>query len=179
MDAELRSVDGQPASIHVGDRYPILTGGYLASTTGSNTYTPPPSFTYQDLGLTLKVTPTVSGMEDVMLDVEAQFQVLSGESINGIPVVSNRSLKSVTRLKFGEWAALGGLLNLQEARTIAGLAGLARVPALSFLTNQRTRSTSTDQVLILLRPMLVTAPRDQQFSSPIDVGTDARPLMPL
>ena len=181
MDAELRSVDGQPASLHVGDRYPVLTAGYFgpASFSGPGAYTPPPSFTYQDLGLTLKVTPTLSGMENVMLDIEAQFQVLSGESINGIPVVSNRSLKSTTRFKLGEWAVLGGLLSVQEARTIAGLAGLSRVPALSFLTNQRTRTDTTDQLLVLLRPRLLTPPPDQAVPREIDVGTDMRPLMPL
>jgi general secretion pathway protein D len=181
MDTQLRSVDGQPASLHVGDRYPVLTSGYFgpASFSGPGAYTPPPSFTYQDLGLTLKVTPTVSAMEDVTLDIEAQFQVLSGESINGIPVVSNRALKCVTRLKLGQWAVLGGLLSVQEARTIAGLAGLAQVPALSFLTNQRTKNYSTDQVLVLLHPMLVTPSPDQTVPRTIDVGTDARPLMPL
>jgi general secretion pathway protein D len=59
FSTQLRALDGQPASLHLGQRYPILTSGYFgstgAATTGSNGigYVPTPSFSFEDLGLTL------------------------------------------------------------------------------------------------------------------------------
>ncbi|HWR54445.1 MAG TPA: hypothetical protein VN428_25280, partial [Bryobacteraceae bacterium] len=63
----MRSSDGQPATFHVGDKYPIVTGALLGANFGI-----PPAFNFEDLGLVLKVTPRVHGLEEVTLEVEAE-----------------------------------------------------------------------------------------------------------
>jgi len=182
LKSDIRSVDNQPATLHVGDRYPILTSGYYGPSSfsnGPNVYTPPPAFTFEDLGLTLKVTPTVHETTSVALDIDAEFKVLSGASANGIPVVSNRMLKSKTELQLGEWAIVAGLIDRTEARTIAGLAGVSRVPVLRQLTGKRERDRTSDEVLIMLRPRLVTLPASVAATHAFRIGSDNKPITPM
>jgi general secretion pathway protein D len=181
IQAAMRSMDGQPASMHVGQKYPILTAGYFgpASFSGPNAYMPPPSFTFEDLGFGLKATPHVHGTEEVTLAIEAEFKVLSGTANNGIPIISNRSLKSDVTLKMGEWAVVAGLMEAQDARTLSGIAGLARIPLLGPLTRSNTRDKESQEVLILLSPKLLTQPPDQGNTHVFRMGSETRPLTPL
>jgi len=150
-------------------------GAISSGSNGTTVYTPPPSFTFEDLGLSLKLTPMVHDLDEVTLDIEAEVKLLTGQSVNGVPVVSNRSLKSIVRLKAGEWAAVAGLLDTNEGRNISGLAGLSEIRFLSPLVSTHEHDTSRDQVILLLRPRLLNVPPNNHVPRTIAVGTETRP----
>jgi hypothetical protein len=183
LDTELPSAEGQPASMHIGERYPISTGTYAtvgtngASTTG--TYVPPPMVSYEDLGLSLKVTPRLHAGGDVTMEVEAEFKLLTGETVDAVPIIQNRAVKSTVRVAAGQWAMLAGLLNPSDANTIAGLAGGSRIPYLGDFTRTKQRTKSNDEVLILLRPRVLSLPPGEFSTRTYRLGSDTRPMVPL
>jgi general secretion pathway protein D len=150
-------------------------GAISSGSNGTSIYTPTPSFTFEDLGLSLKLTPAVHDTSEVSLDIEAEVKLLTGQSVNGVPVVSNRSVKSMVRLKTGEWAAVAGLLDTNEGRNISGLAGLSQIRFLGPLMSTHEHDTSRDEVILLLRPRLLNVPPSDHVPRAIGVGTETRP----
>jgi len=185
LDTQLPMLEGQPASMHIGERYPVMSSNYVGATNALNTagnnnyYTPPPMFTYEDLGLTLKVTGRVHGTEAVTLDVDAEFKLLTGETVNGVPIIENRALKSNVRVAAGEWALLAGLLNPSDTTTISGLTGVSHIPYLGTLSRKKQSTTKSDQVLILIRPRILSLPASEFPTRTYRIGSETRPLIPL
>jgi len=176
--AELRSLDGQPASLHVGQRFPIVTAReILPDPSAPQTY--PPTFVFEDLGLVIKATPRVHGAEEITLSLETTFKALTGVIVQEIPVIAARSYQTEVRLREGEWAVVAGLMSSSEARTITGLAGLARIPVLKHLLAANQRDRSETDLLILLRPRLLSLPAGSRPAPAIATGSELRPRIPL
>jgi len=169
FDSELVALDGQPASLHVGDKYPLVTGLYL-TTPGTNGYIPPPQFSFEDLGLILKVTPHVHGLDEVTLEVNAEFKLLGAGGFNGIPDIASRKFESKVRLINGQWAILAGLLTVQDVKTITGIPGLTLIPFLHETTTSRDRS----ETLIILKPHLLVMPPTEAVTHTVWIGTETK-----
>jgi general secretion pathway protein D len=183
LESELRTTDGLPATMHIGEQYPVLTSQYVGPANfsqGGTVYTPPPSFQFVDLGLSLKITPAVRTAVAATLDVDAEFKVLTGQSNNGIPVIANRAVKSQVTLPLGNWAVIGGLLDVEDAYNITGIAGISEIRYLGPLTTVHNKTKSSDIVLLLMRPRLVSLPpSEMSLPRAYRMGSETRPLIPL
>lgn len=171
LNSEIVAVDGQPSTLHVGDKYPLVTNAYIGGTGGTGqVFAPPPTFNFEDLGLLLKVTPHIHGTDEVTLEVDAEFKLLGAASVDGIPVISSRKFDSKVRVINGEWAVLAGLMSGSEARTITGIPGIARIPLLR--SNKINRDDS--QTLIVLKPHLLILPPTETATWRAWCGTETR-----
>jgi general secretion pathway protein D len=173
LETEIRTADGSTATFHVGDKYPIATAGFF----GGGII--PPTFTFEDLGLVMKVTPHVNGMEEISLDVNAEFKVLAGQSINGIPVISSRKLDSKVRLRTGEWAIVAGLMSNSEAKVIAGLPFISELPGIGPLLRKNDIQKQSTEVILLLRPVLLSLPPGEIPARAYSLGPEGRLRIPL
>lgn len=175
LRSQVRSVSGQPATLHVGDRYPIQTNAYIGDTSGGgDVFVPPPQINFEDLGVLLKLTPYVHGAGEVTMEIEIEFKILAGAALNGLPVIANRKFQAMTRMRDGEWAVMAGLMRASEARTVTGLAGLSQLPYLGALFRRTSSEKDDRQTLLVIKPTIVRSSGGDRLAPPIWTGTETR-----
>ena len=176
LSSQMVALDGQAATLHVGDHYPVVSGSFSgASAAQDQTQTLAPSVNFEDLGLVLKVTPTVHENMEVTLDLDAQFKTLGSGSFNGIPVIDSRQYQGKVRLTDGEWAVVAGLVSTTDSETPTGVAGLSSLPWIGGLFTRHTQEHGRSEILLVLKPHLVSLPPWEEVTPPLWVGTDTRP----
>jgi Flp pilus assembly secretin CpaC len=165
----LRASQGNDATFHLGERYPILNASYapiynspaISAALGSQSYVPPfPSVSYEDLGLEIKAKPVVHGNGEVSLALELQVRSLTGQSANGVPVIANQEYKGSIRLRDGEPAVVAGQVSTSDERSMAGLPGLSGIPGFNQALLDNNRMNEDDELLIIVTPHVV-ANRDR------------------
>jgi general secretion pathway protein D len=163
-----------------GEKYPIMTVGYFGNSTGNDqVYTPPPSFNFEDLGLSLKVTPRVHDTHEVTLELEAEYKLLTGASSNGIPVISNRRFANKVRLRFNQAAIVAGLVTKSSTRSYSGFPVLEAIPVVGSLLGRTSKSTDDSELLLVLQPRLIDLPPSELVVKQMWVGSETRLLSPL
>jgi len=157
----LRVSQGNEATFHLGERYPILNASYapvfnssaISAVLGNQSYVPPfPSVSYEDLGLSLKAKPIIHGGGDVSVALELQVRSLTGQSSNGVPVIANQEYKGGIRLSDGETAVVAGEITTNDQLSMAGIPGIAAIPGLNQAASDNTRMKEEDELLILITP---------------------------
>jgi hypothetical protein len=142
----------------------VLDSSRLPSAVTSLASQPYPASEYIDLGVKVKATPVMHSNNEVTLQLEIEIKALSGSSVNGIPIISNRSLTQTVRVKEDETTLLGGLLDKEETRAITGLPGFAEVPGVGYAFGGRNNSLQDRELLILVTPRKMRlASRDSRF----------------
>jgi len=114
--------------------------------------TPYPGSEYIDLGIKVKATPSVHEDNEVTLQLEFEIRALAGNSVNGIPIITNRTVSQTVRLKEGEPSLVAGLLDNEETKSLSGIPGLANLPGVGYAFGQRNNTSNDTELLIVVTP---------------------------
>src|SRR5208282_5989280 len=153
---QIRAVDGQKASLKIGDRVPVATGSFQPGIGGVginplvNT-----QFQYLDVGVNIEITPHVHAGREVTLKITMDVSAVTGQSnIGGIsqPIIGQRKIEHEIRLKDGEASLLGGIMEDQQTRQLSGIPGLAQIPILKYLFGQTTQDHSENEIVFAIVP---------------------------
>jgi general secretion pathway protein D len=161
QNPQIRAVDGQKASLKIGDRVPVATGSFQPGIGGVginplvNT-----QFQYLDVGVNIDITPKVHAGREVTLKVSMDISSVTGQSnIGGIsqPVIGQRKIEHEIRLKEGEVNIMGGILEDQDIRSLSGIPGLAQIPILKYLFSQTNVEHKENEIVFALIPHIIRA----------------------
>ncbi len=187
---QLRLDNQAEGTIRSGTRYPITTSSYSSiaassvsipgitsaglssvlsglgiSASSLSSAAPIPQVQYQDLGLTLKVTPRIERNDDVVLKLDLKIQALQGASLNGLPVLTNRSYTADIHLRGGASALVVGNLSRQESNAISGTPGLTELPGFASLSST-TNEYDVSNLAVLVTPRIIRR-RHSDLAGPV------------
>jgi general secretion pathway protein D len=163
----LRASHGNPASMLLGTRFPILNATFapifntaaISKVLQNQSFIAPfPSFTYEDLGVSIKATPRIHGTSAVTLDIAVEIKALGTQSFNGVPVISNRQYKGMITVADGEPGVIAGMLQKSESRAVQGIPGIVHIPGLGTVTSDRTKQVDETELLLLITPRIIRGP---------------------
>ena len=159
--ALIKVAENEPAMLKVGSRYPIETSSYTGAyytASGKVSSSTTPQISYQDIGLNLKVTPRPEGGGRMHLTIEMSLQSLAGQSINGLPVLTSRSLTTQTAVREGAGAMLSSVL------TKSASGALDHLPGLDGAGTNRSGQDSVSELAIVITPHLLRRKHEQACS---------------
>jgi general secretion pathway protein D len=176
QNPQIRALDGQKASLKIGDRVPVATGSFQPGIGGVginplvNT-----QFQYLDVGVNIDITPRVHANGEVTLKISMDVSAVTGQqNIGGIsqPIIGQRKIEHEIRLKDGEANLLGGIMEDQQTKSLAGIPGLAQIPILRYLFGQTTQDHSENEIVFAIVPHIIRGTDVNEFNQrAIDIGT--------
>ena len=167
----IRASQGKDATMNLGSRYPIINASFapifntaaISKVIGNNSFIAPvPSFTYEDLGITLKVKPAIHGESDVSMNIELKVRSLTGASTNGVPVIGNREYTGSINVMNDQSAVIAGQITSTEQRSLSGIPGLAQIPLLGRATASNTHENDEDEMLVVVTPHIIRLSETQE-----------------
>ncbi len=178
QNPQIRALDGQKASLKIGDRVPVATGSFGSGIGNVGVGVSPlvqTQFQYLDVGVNIDITPRVHAGREVSLKLSMDISaVTSHVSIGGIdqPVIGQRKIENEIRLKDGEVSLLGGMMEDQQTKALTGIPGLASIPILKYLFSQSNTDHSENELVFVLIPHIIRGPDlAHDNADMLDIGT--------
>jgi type IV pilus assembly protein PilQ len=108
-----------------------------------------------EANFTVKITPVVSGDEQVTLAIVVEQSDFIGEIQDNAPSPQvTRTFDSNIRIKNGEMIVLGGLERKQTNETRNGVPFLSRIPVIKWFFSNRKKTKTDSKLLIFVKPVI-------------------------
>lgn len=159
---QLRATDGGKASLKIGEKIPYVSGSLnsAVATPGSIPYATT-QFQQVDIGTNIDLQPHVNGVDEVSMHVKVEISnEVNTVTIGGIqePIIGQQVDEADIRMKDGEVSILGGLSDKELQSILSGVPGFTNIPLLGYVFGNKQKTTTDNQILIVLIPHILRAP---------------------
>lgn len=151
--------EGGRADITNTTKIPFLNVGGINNVGGYNA-----TVAFQEVGVKLYVVPRVVGTQTVALNIDVEQSQQSGSetvlvtadnSAVQVPVISNRTARTVVYLQPGQAVILGGLITERSVQTERKVPLLGDIPVLRHLFRSEFTRKEQTNVLFFIRPRIL------------------------
>ena len=152
----LMMLDNEEAKIVIGQNVPFPTGSY-ANTGIGNTVNPFTTVERKDVGLTLRVRPTINEDNTVKLQIFQEVSTIAPGTLTNVngPTTNKRSIESSVVVDDGNVIVLGGLLQDEYGNQIDKVPLAGDIPVLGALFRNEQRTRKKTNLMVFLRPAVV------------------------
>jgi general secretion pathway protein D len=161
----LVTLDNEEAKFSVGQEVPFLTGSFTNTGTATGTVNPFQTIERKDVGLTLSVTPQISGdSETIKLKLNLEVSSLSSGSAGASNLITNkRTLTNVVGVENGQVLVIAGLIDDQIQDQQRGVPFLSDIPLLGALFKFRSIDKTKQNLMLFIRPSVLRKRSDGDY----------------
>ena len=147
------AMDNEPARLFIGQEIPITTGESL----GTNNSNPFRTTSRQEVGIELEITPQINEGASVILNIKQGVSGIAGVSQSGIDIITNkREIETTVLVDNNQIIVLGGLIDEDIQEVVSKVPLLGSIPVLGRLFQSSSKSTSTKNLMVFLKPTILT-----------------------
>lgn len=143
---KLVTVNNREADLLIGETYPVV---FNTSVFGGQ------NVQFVDIGVKLRLTPTIGDDGTVTAELHPEYSEIEGTTTTGYPIIANRKIDSTLRVRDSETIVLGGLMRDVSSETLTKFPGLADIPILGKLFQNKQTSHERDEIVFLITPHVI------------------------
>jgi general secretion pathway protein D len=154
------------------NRIDILETRFVTNTSVQNNQTTLQQQTGEPAGITLAITPTISGSQRaVFLTMEMTVSAFQGQgTANTLPPKAENTMTSSVTIPDGEIFVVGGLTRENKSKTVDKVPILGDIPLLGKLFRSESTDQSQNNLYVFLRAHVLT---DEEFRDGLDLTGQA------
>jgi len=141
----IATLNNREATLLVGETYPIVT---------VNQQTGFPTVTNVNVGVQLRVTPTIGEDGIITAELHPEYSEIIGFNAS-FPIIANRKVDATLRVRDGETIVLGGLFEDTSSETISKLPFLGDIPILGQFFKNKATARQRDEVVFFITPHIL------------------------
>jgi type IV pilus assembly protein PilQ len=138
----ITTLNNREASLLIGEQYPVVT---------VNQQTGFPSVQTIDVGVRLRLTPTIGDGGTITAELHPEYSQIIGFN-DSFPIIANRKIDATLRVANGETIVLGGLFQDVDSETVTKFPVLGDLPVLGPFFRNRQTTHSKDEVVFFITP---------------------------
>jgi general secretion pathway protein D len=148
---QLLTSDNEEATVIVGKNIPYITRQERSTTNVDYT-----NYEYKDVGVTLKITPTINTEKFVRQKIDLEVtQLVTEESSTGLPTTLKRATKTVVSVKDGQTIVISGIMGDSTEKAVYKVPLLGDIPILGWLFKSKSDTRDKTNLYVFITPHVI------------------------
>lgn len=147
---QLLAEEGSRSRVLLGDRIPVKLVTERPDGTIVETWED------DEAGVRLEVTPEFRAEDEVTLKLKPEISAVNEDRAgDSLPWLKTREVETVVRMRHGETAVIGGLLQTQELESLFKVPLLGDIPIMGELFKRTDKDISQTELLVFITVMII------------------------